>query len=89
MDHFRGDPVSLPKDLQIAYETFTLLAIKHGFIYAALMIGTEPVETLVIGNVTERGHELAKLLRMHADYIDKQTDDGRVATPPQTSANVN
>ncbi len=80
--------MSLPQDLKTAYETFTMLAIKHGYIYAALLIGTNPVDPLVIGNVTERGHALASLLRMHADYIDKMTDAGKVATPePAPNAN--
>lgn len=78
----------MPQDLKIAYETFTMLALKHGYLYAALMIGKTPPEPLVIGNVTERGHALASLLRMHADYIDKQTEAGLVATPkPTVNAN--
>jgi hypothetical protein len=78
----------LPQDLKTAYETFTLLALKHGYLYAALMIGCDPVDPVVIGNVTERGHALANLLRMHADYIDKQTAAGNVADgEPPINAN--
>jgi len=70
--------MAMPDELLIAYQTFTMLALKHRYLYAALMIGTNPVDPLVIGNVNERGHELANLLRMHADYIDKQTSEGKV-----------
>lgn len=65
-----------------------MLATKHHYLYAALMIGTQPVDPVVIGNVTERGHELADLLRKHADYIDKMTDAGKVTTgviPPNAN----
>ena len=72
--------MAMPSELLAAYQTFTMLATKHGYIYAALMIGTKPPDPVVIGNVTERGHELADLLRKHADYIDKQTAAGRVTT---------
>jgi hypothetical protein len=81
--------MAMPQDLKIAYETFTMLALKHGYLYAALMIGTKPLDPLVIGNVNERGHALANLLRMHADYIDKQTDAGNTTTTPEMPSNVN
>jgi hypothetical protein len=78
----------MPEELRIAYQIFTMLALKHHCLYAALMIQKEPLDTLIIGNVTERGHELANLLRMHADYIDKQTAAGNIATgeiPPNAN----
>jgi hypothetical protein len=80
--------MSMPQDLKTAYETFTLLALKHGYLYGALMIGTNPPDPLVIGNVNERGHALANLLRMHADYIDKKTAEGKT-TEDVMPANVN
>jgi hypothetical protein len=69
----------MPDELMIAYQNFTMLALKYNCLYVALMIRKEPLDTFVIGNVTERGHELANLLRAHADYIDKQTAAGNVA----------
>ncbi len=81
--------MAMPQDLKTAYETFTMLALKHGYVYTALMIGTKPIDPLVIGNVSERGHALANLLRMHADYIDKMTNEGKTTTTPDMPANVN
>ena len=68
----------LPNDLLEAYVHFTSLATQHGYVYAALMVSKDPVSATVIGNTNERGSELAALLRLHADYIDKQTAAGRV-----------
>jgi hypothetical protein len=70
--------MALPSELLAAYQTFTMLATRHGYVYAALMLGGKPLDAVVIGNVTERGHELANLLRMHADLIDQKTSDGQV-----------
>lgn len=69
--------MSLPHDLQIAYETFTMLATKYGYAYAGMMTGTDPPSLVVIGNVTERGHALAVLLREYAKIIDEKTDSGQ------------
>lgn len=69
--------MSLPDDLRIAYETFTLLATKHGYAFAGMMTGTNPPSLVVIGNVTERGHMLAVLLREYAKIIDEKTDSGQ------------
>jgi hypothetical protein len=80
--------MAMPDELMIAYQNFTMLATKHGFVYAALMVGTNPPDILVIGNVTERGHEFADLLRKHADLIDQKTSAGQVTTgviPPNAN----
>jgi hypothetical protein len=82
--------MALPDDLKAAYENFTMLALQHGYIYAAVMIGLKPEPSItVIGNVTERGHDLAKLLRMHADLIDKKEDTGQVEPTPPIPPNAN
>jgi len=70
--------MSLPKDLQTAYETFTMLATKHGLSFAGMMAGVDPPSLVVIGNVTERGHDLAILLREYARIIDEKTDAGMI-----------
>ncbi len=76
--------MAFPDELQVAYERFTMLALQHGYCYAAVMIGIKPEPSInVIGNCTERGHDLARLLRMHADLIDKKELAGQVEpTPP-------
>jgi len=70
--------MSMPEDLRIAYETFTLLATKHGLSFAGMMAGVDPPSLFVIGNVTERGHDLAVLLRTYAQIIDEKTDAGQI-----------
>lgn len=70
--------MSMPQDLRIAYETFTALATKHGISFAGMMAGVDPPSLFVIGNVTERGHDLALLLRTYADIIDQKTDAGMI-----------
>ena len=79
--------MSLPPDLQSAYEVFTLLAIRHGYAYAGLMMGLDPPSITIIGNVKERGHALATLLREYANIVDDKTDKGQVA--PDIPAKVN
>jgi hypothetical protein len=71
----------LPEDLMIAYQNFTLLATKHGFAFAGMMTGTNPPSLVAIGNVTEKGHELAHLLREYADILDDKTDRGMLERP--------
>jgi hypothetical protein len=70
--------MALPDDLRIAYETFTMLATKYGYAYAGMMACVNPLDLVVIGNVTERGHDLALLLRQYADIIDQKTDAGQI-----------
>ena len=71
----------LPDDLLIAYQTFTLLATKLKYAYAGMMIGSDPPSIVAIGNVTEKGHELATLLRKFADILDEKTDKGQFEKP--------
>lgn len=70
----------MPDDLRIACETFTLLATKHGLTFAGMMAGVDPPALFVIGNVSERGHDLAVLLRTYAQIIDEKTDAGQIKT---------
>jgi hypothetical protein len=77
----------LPEDLRIAYETFTLLATKHGYAYAGMMASTDPPSLVVIGNVNERGHDLAVLLRQYAEIIDEKTDSGQIEKAVPRSVN--
>jgi hypothetical protein len=80
----------LPDDLKAAYENFTMLALQHGYIYAAVMIGLKPKPSVnIIGNVTERGHDLATLLRKHADLIDEKENSGQVEPTPPIPSNAN
>lgn len=77
----------LPDDLLIAYQTFTLLATKYKFAYAGMMIGTEPLSLVAIGNVTEKGHELAQLLRKYADILEEKTEKGQIERPASINTN--
>ena len=78
---------SLPDDLLIAYQNFTLTATKLGFAYAGFMMRVDPVAFIGIGNVTESGHTLAALLREYADILDRATDQGKL--PPRTFDKTN
>jgi len=72
---------NLPDDLLIAYQEFTLLATKYKFAYAGMMIGSEPISIVAIGNVTEQGHELVELLRKYADILEDIINAGKLARP--------
>lgn len=67
-----------PNDLQLAYETFMLLSTHYGFAVAGMAIAINPPALMVIGNVNERGHDFAKLLREFADVMDSKTDKGQI-----------
>ncbi len=79
--------MELPDDLLIAYQNFTLLATKLGFAYAGFMMRANPTAFIGIGNVTENGHDLARLLREYADILDRNADRGTL--PPRTLAKPN
>jgi hypothetical protein len=71
----------LPEDLLQAYAIFTTLATKHGFAYAGMMIGSNPPSLTAIGNVTETGHELVRLLREYADILEEKINTGQLERP--------
>ena len=71
--------MEMPKDLRIAYETFTLLCLKYGITYAGLAVSIDPPAFFTVGNVTEKGHDFATLLREYAKIIDEKVDQGLVA----------
>lgn len=79
--------MGLPDDLRIAYETFTMLATKHGYSFAGMMAAVDPPALVVIGNVTERGHDLATLLRQYAKILDEKTDSGQFERPIPRNVN--
>jgi hypothetical protein len=68
----------LPDDLMTAYQTFSLLALKHGYAYAGFMMRANPTEFIGIGNVTQNGKELATLLRRYAEIIEQKAEQGLV-----------
>ena len=65
-------------DLRNAYDVFVLLATRYGSAVSGLMMGTNPPSLAVIGNCTERGHDLARLHRVFADLVDAKTDSGGI-----------
>jgi hypothetical protein len=71
-------PKMMPDDLRQAYETFTLLAIKHNIVFAGMAMSNDMPAMWAIGNVTEKGHDFAALLRRYADIMDEKTDAGKV-----------
>lgn len=79
--------MQMPPDLKRAYENFTLLCSQQGYTFAGMLLHDEPPAMFVIGNITERGHDLGELFRLYAEIIDKKTDAGQVETP-ETPANL-
>jgi hypothetical protein len=79
----------LPDDLMTAYQTFTLLASKHGYVYAGFMMKANPMELLGIGNATESGLQLAKLLREYADLLDKKAKQGLIVSDQPKIKSIN
>lgn len=79
----------MPDDLKLAYENFTLLATAKGFVFSGMMMSVDPPAIFAIGNVTERGHDLAKLFRMYADLLDQKTDAGQIERPVPPPGTVN
>ncbi len=77
--------MSMPDDLRIAYENFTLLATAKGFSFSGMMMRVNPPAVYVIGNVTEKGHDLAELFREFANFLNQKTEAGQieVAVPPE------
>jgi hypothetical protein len=65
------DPLTLPPDLQEAVELLTRVATKQEFAFAGMMLRIDPPMVTAIGNVKERGHEFAALLRGFADIMDE------------------
>jgi len=45
------------------------------------MMSADPPSILVIGNVTEKGHEFVRLLREYADIIEEKIDRGQLERP--------
>ena len=81
--------MGMSPDLQRAYDSFTMLATHYGLSYAGLAISIEPPAVYAIGNVTERGHNFAKLLRAYADLIDEKENSGMVDQDQPTCGSVN
>jgi hypothetical protein len=72
---------NMPEDLMRAYETFVLLCTHHKIMFAGMAFSDEPLSMYALGNVTERGHDLAELFRMYAEIVDQKTDRGLIITP--------
>lgn len=78
----------MKSDMKTALDTFTMLATVNGMSFAGMVIGMNPPSVCVVGNVTERGHDIAKLFRQYADLLDEKTDAGQVQTEQKTSGTV-
>lgn len=82
--------MSMPDDLRIAYENFTLLATAKGFVFSGMMMSIDPPAIMVIGNVNEKGHDLARLFREYAKLLDEKTESGQIEPPePTDTSKVN
>jgi hypothetical protein len=79
----------MDSNLKVALDTLTMLATARGMSFAGMMIGETPPALFLIGNVSEKGHDLADLFRLYADLIDKKTTAGKVQPGRQTCGLVN
>jgi hypothetical protein len=79
----------MPDDLKQAYETFTLLCTQKGYTFAGMVLCLEPVSMYAVGNVKERGHDLASLFRLWADIVDRKTDAGQIMVPEIPTEKLN
>ena len=68
----------LPPELQEAVELLTRVANKQGFAFAGMMVCPDPPKIVAIGNVKERGHDFAKLLRGFAEIMDEAADKNNI-----------
>lgn len=80
---------AMPDDLKQAYETFTLLCTHHKMTFAGMLFCAEPPSMYAVGNITERGHDLAKLFRLYAEIIERKTDRGEIQTPEIPAEKLN
>jgi hypothetical protein len=69
------------EELMLAYQNFLLLASEQDYSFAGMMIRVNPPSLVAIGNVTQKGHELANLLRKFADMLDEKTEKGLLQKP--------
>jgi hypothetical protein len=69
------------EELMLAYQKFLLLASEQDYNFAGMMIRVNPPSLVAIGNVTQKGHELANLLRKFADMLDEKTKKGLLQKP--------
>lgn len=68
----------LPDNLAYAYKIFTEIATEEKFAFSGMLMRGDPPALVVIGNVTERGYDLANLFRAYADIMDQKTSTGQV-----------
>jgi len=73
----------MPDDLKFTYEVFTRTATEKGYAFAGMLMCANPPSIYAIGNVKEKGHDLAALFRQYADIMDNKTTEGRVEFPEQ------
>jgi uncharacterized alpha-E superfamily protein len=81
--------MEFPNDLKIAYETFAMLCTQKGYTFAGMAINPDIPAAMTIGNVLERGHDFANLLRTMADLLDDRVDAGKLETPTIAMDKVN
>jgi small nuclear ribonucleoprotein (snRNP)-like protein len=68
----------LPPDLQDAVELLIRVAVKNNFVLAGMIVAVDPPTIAAIGNVKERGHDFAELLRRFAEIMDDAADQGTI-----------
>jgi hypothetical protein len=80
---------NMPDDLKLAYETFVLLCTHHKIVFAGMAFCPEPPSMYALGNVTERGTDLAELFRLYAEIIERKTVSGEIMTPETPASELN
>jgi hypothetical protein len=80
---------TMPEDLRQAYETFVLLCTHYKVTFAGMAFRAEPPSMYALGNVTERGHDLAELFRLYAEVVDRKTDKGQIQDTQTPASRIN
>jgi len=63
------------ESLQEGVTIFTQFATQQGCTFVGILTRLDPPLILVIGNVREKGADLAQLFRAYADMIDEKKDN--------------
>jgi hypothetical protein len=78
----------MDSDVKIALDTFTAIASARGLSFAGMVLGLDPPVAYVIGNVSEKGHDMANLFRKYADLLDEKIAAGQVRTEQNSDSDL-
>lgn len=90
MENASAKPVGnlMEPDVKIALETLLRLCNKNNIAFGGMMMRLEERPFIsTVGNVVQRGHEMAELFRQYAQIVDDAVDANRVEDSPISKPN--